>query len=403
MTSTALAPAAVRVAEIQARFSPAPRIDSNGPNAQRSSGSINTSTFSSVLSSLMGATAADIEGSPAIDLSALSTLIAESASQRTSSALTTTGSARPLAGSAETKTGSGPTPSGSDVVAAAKQYLGVDYVWGGTDPSKGLDCSGLVQRVYRDLGVQLPRVSYDQAKVGTKVDAIEQARPGDLVAFGSPVDHIAIYVGDGKIIQAPRSGDVVRISDISRPIAAIRRVLPNSASAVETVPATTYIGTGATGPDSSTGIPGAAPYENLFQQAGAKYGLNPRLLAAVAKTESNFDPAARSGVGAIGLMQFMPATAKGLGIDPTDPAQAVDGGARYLKAQLDRFGSVDLALAAYNAGPGAVQRAGGIPPYTETRNYVTKVLGLLGGQAPTIAPTSASADRPQMNENGTPS
>ena len=86
-------------------------------------------------------------------------------------------------------------------------------------------------------------------------------------------------------------------------------------------------------------------------------------------------------------MQFMPATAAGMGIDPTDPAQAIDGAAKYLRTQLDRFGSVDLALAAYNAGPGAVQRAGGIPPYAETRNYVTKILGLLGNQSPTTSPT----------------
>ena len=228
----------------------------------------------------------------------------------------------------------------------------------------------------------MPRVSYDQAKVGTKVDSIEQAKPGDLVAFGSPVDHIAIYVGDGKIIQAPHTGDVVKISDIKRPITAIRRVIPDTPASSATG-AASLTGTSSLNGTSSTGIAGAAPYERLFQEAGAKYGLNPRLLAAVAKTESNFNPNARSGVGAVGLMQFMPATAKSLGIDPTDPAQAIDGAARYLKTQLNRFGSVDLALAAYNAGPGAVQRAGGVPPFAETRSYVSKVLGLLNGQSPT--------------------
>jgi soluble lytic murein transglycosylase-like protein len=74
-------------------------------------------------------------------------------------------------------------------------------------------------------------------------------------------------------------------------------------------------------------------------------------------------------------MQFMPATARGLGIDPTDPNQAIEGAARYLRQQLDRFGSLELAVAAYNAGPGAVARFGGVPPYAETRSYVTKVLG----------------------------
>ena len=89
--------------------------------------------------------------------------------------------------------------------------------------------------------------------------------------------------------------------------------------------------------------------------------------------ESGFNPGAVSGAGATGLMQFMPSTAAGMGIDPSDPTQAIDGAGRYLSAQLARFGSLDLALAAYNAGPRAVERAGGIPPYSETRNYVRKV------------------------------
>ena len=368
-----LAGAHSRIAEIQSRFAP------SSVRATAATRTIDTASFDDVMSNLLGSTATDTEGST-IDLTSLTSVLSSLPARRSGA----------LASAFGTTTGtSGNGPTGADAVAAAKQYLGVDYVWGGTDPSKGLDCSGLVQRAYRDLGIELPRVSYDQAKVGTKVDSIEQARPGDLVAFGSPVDHIGIYVGDGKIIQAPHTGDVVRISDIKRPITAIRRVIPDDAASASGINTTSLAAaTGrATTTGGSTGIAGAEPYEQLFQAAGAKYGLNPRLLAAVAKAESNFDPSARSGAGAVGLMQFMPATAAGMGIDPTDPAQAIDGAAKYLRTQLDRFGSVDLALAAYNAGPGAVQRAGGIPPYAETRNYVTKILGLLGNQTPTTSPT----------------
>jgi soluble lytic murein transglycosylase-like protein len=101
--------------------------------------------------------------------------------------------------------------------------------------------------------------------------------------------------------------------------------------------------------------------------------VKPLLLAAVAKTESGFNPKARSSAGAMGLMQITTPTAKDLGIDPWNVRQAIDGAARMLARDTKRFGSTDLALAAYNAGPGAVAKHGGIPPYSETRAYVVKV------------------------------
>jgi peptidoglycan DL-endopeptidase CwlO len=121
---------------------------------------------------------------------------------------------------------------------------------------------------------------------------------------------------------------------------------------------------------------GAIPYQDLIEQTARKYGLDPALLAAVAKTESGFNPRAQSGAGAKGLMQLMDATAARLGVtDSFDPAQSIEGGARFLGGLLKQFnGDVRLALAAYNAGPGAVKKYGGIPPYQETQRYVPKVL-----------------------------
>jgi cell wall-associated NlpC family hydrolase len=120
--------------------------------------------------------------------------------------------------------------TGSEVVKLAQRYLGVPYVWGGTTPS-GFDCSGLVQHVFAQVGINLPRVSRDQARVGQPVASLAEARPGDLVAFNSPVDHIGIYAGDGMMVVAPKRGDVVKVQRIYEEPTAIRRVLPDTSPA----------------------------------------------------------------------------------------------------------------------------------------------------------------------------
>ena len=245
--------------------------------------------------------------------------------------------------------------TGEQVVADARRYLGVPYLWGGTDPAQGLDCSGLVQRVYADLGVSLPRTSQEQARVGQAVPDLSAAQPGDLVAFGDPATHIGIYAGNGQMLVAPHTGDVVRYAPVGHPTS-IRRVLPDAAPSVP-----------------------AGPYGPLFAAAGARYGVAPALLSAVARAESDDNPRAVSSAGAQGLMQLMPGTARDLGVDPFDPAQAVDGAARLLQEYLSTYRSLPVALAAYNAGPAAVAAAGGVPAYPETQGYIRTVLRYLEG------------------------
>jgi len=130
-----------------------------------------------------------------------------------------------------------------------------------------------------------------------------------------------------------------------------------------------------------------AELEPLIDQHCDSHELDPRLVQAVIQVESNYNVNARSRKGAIGLMQLMPATAVTLAVDdPYDPDQNIRGGTRYLRQMIDRFGGqIELALAAYNAGPAAVERYGGVPPYRETRDYVRRVMALYqGADAPLV-------------------
>jgi len=272
--------------------------------------------------------------------------------------------------------------TGSAVVAAAQRYAGTPYRFGSNVPESGLDCSGLVQRAYADVGIGLPRTAHAQASFGTAVPSLAQARPGDLLAFGRPVNHIAIYAGNGTMVVAPHTGEVVKTEKVTGHPTAIRRVIP-----VATAPAVRPAAL------SATRLPESVPFAELFQAAGARHGVSPALLAAVAKVESGYNPAAVSRAGAQGLMQIMPATARGLGVNALDPAQAVDGAARILSSHMKRFGNLDLALAAYNAGGGAVSRYGGVPPFAETRAYIPKVkaaLAQLTARAVSPVPESAT-------------
>ena len=123
---------------------------------------------------------------------------------------------------------SGGAATGKDVVAVAKKYIGVPYVWGGTNPATGMDCSGFTQRVFKDLGVELPRVVSDQMRQGTPVASLAEAKPGDLlVSFGG--NHISIYLGNGKAIDAPVPGKTIQIRDAweqQSNLTSIRRIVP---------------------------------------------------------------------------------------------------------------------------------------------------------------------------------
>lgn len=151
---------------------------------------------------------------------------------------------------------------------------------------------------------------------------------------------------------------------------------PSQTVAVET--AVKADGARATAADASGRLSGASNETTRFiQEAAAKYGLDSRLVAAVAEAESSGNQSEVSEAGAVGVMQLMPDTAAALGVNPYDEKQNIEGGAHYLRQMLDSFGGdMKKAIAAYNAGPQAVKDYGGVPPYAETQNYVNKVLDL---------------------------
>jgi soluble lytic murein transglycosylase-like protein len=170
------------------------------------------------------------------------------------------------------------------------------------------------------------------------------------------------------------------VSSLPDVLARIQELLPQPVQApaqTQTAPAATTTSF-ADVLNNSTAAPTTSgmQYGTEIDSAAQRYGLDPALIRSVIQQESGFDPNATSGAGAQGLMQLMPATAQSLGVtNPYDPVQAIDGGARLLRQNLDTFGgSTALALAAYNAGPGAVTRYGGVPPYPETQAYVQQIL-----------------------------
>jgi soluble lytic murein transglycosylase-like protein len=168
-----------------------------------------------------------------------------------------------------------------------------------------------------------------------------------------------------------------RLDEINAMVAQMTTPAPASASASTS----SFAGAlaAAQSPQSSAPVSGAGgdtSFDAEINAAAAGNGIDPALLKGLVSQESGFNPSARSGAGAVGLTQLMPGTAASLGVtNPLDPVQSLQGGAKYLRQQLDRFGGDEkLALAAYNAGPGAVQKFGGVPPYRETQNYVTSVM-----------------------------
>ncbi len=271
--------------------------------------------------------------------------------------------------------------TGDQVVADARNYLGVPYLWGGTDPNQGVDCSGLVQDVYSEAGISLPRTSQEQATVGTPVASLAEAQPGDLVFFpgsdgtaASP-GHVGIYIGNGEMIDAPHTGTDVRVEPVGDPTA-IRRVIGMTSPGMATP------STGGTATPSTVSAPwvsGPSEAEDAdFASAASAYGVPEELLKAVASAESSYQPGAVSGAGAEGLMQLMPSVASSLEVNPFNPSQSISGAARLLSSYHEQFGSWPLALAAYNAGPGAVEEYSGVPPYAQTTAYVSSVLTAAG-------------------------
>lgn len=210
------------------------------------------------------------------------------------------------------------------------------------------------------------------APAGAKLAVFVDGRVLHVVDARADDDHIVLTLPGGGSLTVPATR--------------VDRVIEDEVPE-ENAPALPE-GTGCNWRWQGQGLVPSVPYRAQITAAARSTGLNPRLLAALVHAESNFDPRARSRAGAKGLTQLMPAAALDHGIrNVWDPAENLRGGAEHLRLYLDRFHSLVLALAAYNAGATTVERAGGVPPYRETRQFVRRILAEL---CPDLAATTGA-------------
>jgi soluble lytic murein transglycosylase-like protein len=218
---------------------------------------------------------------------------------------------------------------------------------------------------------------------GAEPIAATAARVQQLQALIAEVEHHSPATSFASALSAAADAEDASAASGTASIAAA----PAASGTAGTAAAPAASGTaGTAAPPAASGTGAGTAYAPLIEQAAARYGLDPAVLYGLIQQESGFDPSARSSAGALGLTQLMPSTAASLGVaEPLDPAQSIEGGARYLSQLLGQFaGNTADALAAYNAGPGAVQQYGGVPPFPETQQYVTKVLGYAAAYHPGI-------------------
>jgi soluble lytic murein transglycosylase-like protein len=205
----------------------------------------------------------------------------------------------------------------------------------------------------------------------------EAIAPAGELAIAQRVQQLQAMIEQAR--QSSVTGIAPGASAVGSPVTAQPATFASalqSAATADTATPAAYAGTSASYAPAG-GATQSTPYDALIEQAAQRYGVDPAVLHGLIQQESGFDPNAQSSAGASGLTQLMPGTASSLGVaNPLNPAEAIDGGARYLSRLTGEFaGNTTDALAAYNAGPGAVKQYGGVPPYAETQSYVTKVLG----------------------------